>query len=319
MAARLATRGAQDTTLPARRRARQLLELEDVLTQVADMPAAAPSPAGRAVLHQARAAVTGMPRSARAAQAQGRALAELVRRGLDLGGDALGDLPQLFEQHFGVDVALSPLGTGVDGLCVHSGGSALLLASSSFPEGHLRFTLAHELGHHLLSDPRELIEEGEREMFADTHLERRVNAFAGHLLMPELGIRSMLGWLGEPAGHVGERAMVTLMEHFQVSLAALVYQLNILELLSFEAGRALRGRSVRALLAQHADAAPFGAATGVGLVHRSPERLTRCALAAARGQRLGLSVLASLLEVADDDRLWDMVMGPENGEAAASS
>lgn len=39
----------------------------------------------------------------------------MTRRELDLGSDALGDVAGLIEQHFGVDVALSPLGTEVAG------------------------------------------------------------------------------------------------------------------------------------------------------------------------------------------------------------
>jgi hypothetical protein len=85
-------------------------------------------------------------------------LAEEVRRALDLGTAEIGDLPGLIEMHFAADVALGPYGRGVTGLCVHSEGRALLLASTDFTSGHVRFTLAHELGHHLLSDPRDVIE-----------------------------------------------------------------------------------------------------------------------------------------------------------------
>ena len=42
-------------------------------------------------------------------------------------------------------------------------------------------------------------------MFADTARELRANAFAGHFLMPERGVRSVLEWLGEQPGQVGER------------------------------------------------------------------------------------------------------------------
>src|SRR5665811_682634 len=91
------------------------------------------------------------------ARRQGRDLAELTRREIDLGTDAIADLAAVIELHFGVDVALSPMGTEADGLCVHSGPAALILASSDYPDGHLRFTLAHELGHHLLGDTRESV------------------------------------------------------------------------------------------------------------------------------------------------------------------
>src|SRR5450756_1450104 len=279
-------------------------------------PARSPSAAGQLVAEQSRLRFGSLPPSKQAAQRQGRELAELTRRELDLGSDALGDLAGLIEQHFAVDVALSRLGTEVDGLCVHSGPAALILASSDFPEGHVRFTLAHELAHHILGDPREIIEEAEGDMFADTAAEWRANAFAGHFLVPERGVRSVLDWLGETPGTVTERAAVALIEHFGVSLAALVYQLNVIGVLSYSAGQQLRGRGVAALLALHRDVAPTGAAAGIRRTRRSPERLTRRALSAAREQRLGLSVVASLLERDDDQWLWNEVMAGQAQDTA---
>ncbi len=170
----------------------------------------------------------------------------------------------------------------------------------------MRFTLAHELGHHLLADPRAVIDEGEREMFADDLLEKRVNAFAGHLLMPEKGIRELLRWIS--SGAVSERAVVALLGRFEVSLAALVYQLNVLRLLSFDEGVQLRERRVGPLVAAHRDVAPQGAATTISSIVRAPERLLGPAIEAARAERMGLSVVAVLLERDDDDLLWREIM-----------
>ncbi|MGH3929066.1 MAG: helix-turn-helix domain-containing protein [Pseudonocardiaceae bacterium] len=319
MASRLTVGAEPEPTRGARRRARQLLELDDLLAQMTGMPPARLSNAGAVVAEQARRDFTQVPRSRSEAQNQGRDLAELTRRELDLGSDALSDLAAMFEQHFAVDVALSPLGTEVDGLCVHAGDAALILASTDFSDGHLRFTLAHELGHHLLGDPREVIEETEGDMFASNAAEWRVNAFAGHLLMPQRGIRSVLEWLGEAPGQIGERGVVALMEHFGVSMAALIYQLNVIDLLSFDAGRRLRERhTVRALVQRHRDVAPTGAASIARGTRRAPERLTRHALAAARAQRLGLSVVAALLDQDDDEHLWEAVMGNATDPANTS-
>ena len=301
--ARLAADASPQVMRSARRRARQLFEIDDLLTQLTEMPPARSSAEGLRVVEQARARFGTLPRSKAAAQRQGRELAELTRRELDLGSDALGDVAAVMEQHFAVDVALSPLGTDADGLCVHSGPAALIL----------------ELAHHLLDDPREVIEEAERDMFADTAVEWRANAFAGHFLMPERGVRSVLGWLGEAPGAVSERAVVALMEHFGVSMAALIYQLNIIGVVSYSAGQQLRSRGVTSLVELHREAAPSGAATTVGHVRRPPERLTRRALAAAREQRLGLSVVASLLERDDDDQLWDEIMAGHAQLAADTS
>lgn len=318
IAGRLAAEAGPDAVLSVRRRARQLLEIEDLLTQVTGMPPARPSPQGHRVVEQARASFRARPRSRAEAKRQGRELAELTRRELDLGSDALGDIAGLIEQHFAVDVALSPLGSDVDGLCVHSGAVALILASTDSPDGRVRFTLAHELGHHLLGDPREVIEEAERDMFADTAVERRASAFAGHLLMPERGVRSVLAWLGVEPDTVSERAVIALMEHFGVSMAALIYQLNIIGVLSYDDGQQLRSRGVTSLVERHRDVAPSGAATTVSHIRRPPERLARQALAAAQEQRLGLSVLASLLERDDDEQLWQEIMASHT-QATAST
>jgi Zn-dependent peptidase ImmA (M78 family)/transcriptional regulator with XRE-family HTH domain len=313
MAARLAADAAPGAMAPARRRARQLLELDDLLTHVAGMPPARSSAAGAQVGTVARQRFDVAPATKTAARSQGLELAGMTRRELDLGSDALGDLAAIIETHFAVDVSLSPLGTEADGLCVHAGGAALILASTDYSDGHLRFTLAHELGHHLLGDPREVIEENEHAMFADNATEWRANAFAGHLLMPAQGVHAVLDWLGEQRSAVTERAVVALMEHFGVSRQALIYQLNLLGLLSFDAGRQMqRNRSVAAMVAAHRDVAPTGAATQARQIHRAPERLVRQAITAARQQRLGLSVLATLLGRDDDEQLWADVIGAES-------
>lgn len=310
MATRLAADAAPGAVAPARRRARRLLEVDDLLTQATGMASARSSVAGAEVMESARQRFAEPPTGKVAARKQGLELAGLVRSHLDLGSDALGDLASIVESNFAVDVALSPLGTQADGLCVHAGGVALIVASTDYSDGHVRFTLAHELGHHLLADPRCVIEENEHAMFADEAGEWRVNAFAGHLLMPERGVRSVLDWLGEHGPGVSERAVVALMEHFQVSRQALLCQLNLLKLLSFEAGRRMqRERTVASAIAAHGDVAPTGAATGTRRIQRAPERLIRQAIGAARQERLGLSVVATLLDREDDEQLWAEVMG----------
>ncbi|GHI23299.1 helix-turn-helix domain-containing protein [Streptomyces hydrogenans] len=306
MAHRLAGNTGAHEDSSAKRRALELLEVEDILAQRAKPWPASASPLGQQVLAFARSEMGERPRNRSEAQRQGKRLAERTRSALGLGSHELGDLPGLIERHFGVDVALSPLGTEADGLCVHGDNVALIVASTNFSQGHVRFTLAHELGHHLFGDPRDIIDEGERDMFADDQQERRVNAFAGHLLMPEEGIRETLRWLS--AGRVTERSLVALMEQFGVSLAAMVYQLCVMGLITFEQGQQLRSQRVSDLVARHASVAPTGAGVTPQHVVRAPERLLGAAVAAARGEQVGLGVVATLLQREDDDALWDAVM-----------
>jgi Zn-dependent peptidase ImmA (M78 family)/DNA-binding XRE family transcriptional regulator len=312
MAHRLAANAEAGAERPGRRRALELLEAEDALSRRAQPLPALASPAGQRVRDFARGDLTEHPRNKNEANRQGRLLAEKVREDLNLGDHELGDLAGLIERSFGVDVALSPLGTQADGLCVHLEDAALIVASTDYPEGHVRFTLAHELGHHLLGDPRDVIDEVESDMFAGNSLqERRVNAFAAHLLMPEQGLRESLKWL--TGSSVTERSLVALMDRFGVSLAALIYQLVDLRLITFEQGQELRKLRVGDLVARNADVAPSGAGTQVRRTVRAPERLLGCAVQAAREEKIGLSVVATLLERDDDDALWDDVMEPPVG------
>lgn len=308
MAHRLAA-GVEEEPAASRRRALQLLEVEDLLSRRTAVPAAVPGVAGARVLDFARTDFVDHPRTKAEARRQGRRLAERLRTELGLDGHEIGDLAGLVEREFGVDVALSPLGPDADGLCVHGDGVALIIASTDFSDGHVRFTLAHELGHHILDDPRSVIDERERDMFGEDLIERRVNAFAAHLLMPVDGVRATVAWTGD--GVVGERVLVALMERFGVSYQALIGQLIELQLVPFEAGPQLRGVAVSGLVARHRDVAVSGAATNVRRAIRAPERLLRTAIRAAQDEVLGLSPVAVLLEREDDENLWGEVMEGE--------
>jgi Zn-dependent peptidase ImmA (M78 family)/transcriptional regulator with XRE-family HTH domain len=289
LAGRLAVDAPDGAMRPAMTRARHLVEIDDALSQSAELQPAIPTDAAKRVLAHGRELGARPVRSKKTAQQQGKELAELVRQELDLGADALADLPGLIETYFGVDVALSPLGTHADGLCVHSSEISLILASSNFPAGHVRFTLAHELGHHLLGDPREVIGEATTEMFADDPLEWRANAFAGHLLVPEAGAIALLRSRQE-TGPPSAPSVLALMTHFQVSFAALIYQLNHLVHAYGEV------ESAKCVLDPPAT------------MRRPPSRLKRVALEAFAAQQIGLGPVASLLERDDEDALYRELM-----------
>jgi len=288
------------------------------------MPASRLSPMGAQVFRYTRSALSGRPRNKAEAQRQGRRLAEKVRAELDLGSAAIRDLAALIETHFGVDVDLSPLGRDADGLCAHTGEQALIVASTDFPDGHVRFTMAHELGHHLLADPREVIAENGEQMYSDNIVERRVNAFAAHLLLPDAGVQSVLASLDIPADELPtgndrvQRALGNLMYRFGVSLPALLFQLADLRVLSFDEVAVLR-QTLRAgqVTARHRLAASVPQlaaplAESVCEVVRPPQRLLETALTAARARKIGTSLLATLLDREDDAGLFEEVMGDED-------
>jgi transcriptional regulator with XRE-family HTH domain len=194
LAARVMTAPGQDQTAPARRRVRQILETEAALADAVGLRPARPSAAGIAVLEQVdRDGLTNA-----VTVAGGARLAEIVREELGLGRAPIRDLPALVERHFGLGSVTWPVGKSVSGLCAHGADVAVMLVSSSFPVGHQRFTAAHELAHHLVGDPREVIIESD--FAVNTPPERRANAFAAALLMPADGLHEVAG--GRPVDDV---------------------------------------------------------------------------------------------------------------------
>lgn len=322
------------TELPAtQRRALALLNVEEVLAGQVDLPQPRLSAPGAQVRQFAATELGRRPRNKAEAQRQGRRLAEEVRAALDLGSAEIRDLAAVIETHFAADVALSPLGKDADGLCAHTDEQALLVASSDFPDGHVRFTLAHELGHHLLGDPREVIAEGAGDMYADDIIERRVNSFAAHLLLPEDGVREALAWLGvdrdelRKATLTAQRALGVLMRRFGVSMQALLFQLADLRVIGFDDAMELKA-ALRASAVSDRGVSSLGipglAAPSVDPIEgtvRPPQRLLAAALEAARAGTIGTGTVAALLEREDDDDLFEAIMGndPDTADDAPAS
>jgi transcriptional regulator with XRE-family HTH domain len=301
----------------ARRRASAILDAEARLARLGVLAPATSTPEGAGVLAAAAEVAARQPRTSSEAQRQGRDLAYETRRLLDLGSGEIGDLAGLAEQHFAADVAFSPVGEDVSGLCAHAPGQALLLANSECTTGHVRFTLGHELAHHLLGDPRDVIEESTRDLYSSNYIERRASAFAAYLLLPERGVRSTLSWLGATSEDLhnstaeGRAALGYVMAKHGVSMPCALYQFAAFNLLSFDRADALEG-GLRAsgVLQAAAYLLPAGGnvAVATGEV-RVPTRLLSSAWLAARAGKIGLGTLSRLLDRDDDDELFDDVFG----------
>ncbi len=321
LAHRVAATAPGSATSSARARAIEILQAESRLSKHAELPARQLSPGGAAIERLVATSFATTPRTAPEAQRQGRVLAEEVRRILEIGIAEIGDLPALVEMHFAADVVLSPLGGGSDGLCAHDGEAALLVVNTDYPTGRTRFTLAHELGHHLLRDPRDVIEEQYVDMFATTYIERRVNAFAGHLLLPVKAVIATIAWLGcgrddlSVANARGRTALGYLMLRYGVSLPCALSQIVEAGFLTVPAKTDLTdklraGELIRA--ARHLISESPGPEKTTR-EQRPPARLVTVALEAARAGYIGMNTVAALLGRADDDALFDEVMYPEAG------
>jgi transcriptional regulator with XRE-family HTH domain len=294
LAGRVMTQPAQGADRTALRRLRQLLEAESVLESTCGLRPAAPSPAGEAVV--ARLAAEDLGRARSGARAVGERLAGIVREELGLGRAPVADIAELAERHFGVDVALWPLGESVSGLCAHGDGIAMFLVNTAFTAGHERFTAAHELAHHLLADPREVVVEADL-YEVSTPPEVRANAFGAALLMPEDGVVEAIGARPVDAAVLGE-----LLRHFRVSYAALVNRLGTLRVLSPESAEQWRSKSAVSVLRAAGDSAP-GQLVGPTLSRRVPARLWRSALDGYQTGRVGVGVLGGLVDT-DSDVLY---------------
>ncbi|WP_457256487.1 helix-turn-helix domain-containing protein [Pedococcus sp. P5_B7] len=316
LAHRVAAGAGEGATSGARGRAISLLEAEDRLAQRSDLPGRQLSPAGAAVAQLVAQDYAQTPRTKPEAVRQGRSLAEEVRKHLELGASAVGDLPALIEMHFAADVALSPLGDGSDGLCAHDGDAALLVVNTDFPLGRTRFTLAHELGHHLLNDARDVIEERQSDMYAGTYLERRVNSFAAHLLLPVKAVRDTMTWLGATAQDMadgttrGQLAIGYLMAQHGVSLPCALGQIVDAGFLTV----VVKERLVRELSAGNLVrvAQPWvpdrPGPEQVLRELRPPARLSTAAVEAARSGAVGMHTVSVVLGREDDEQLLDEVM-----------
>lgn len=320
LAHRVAATAPESATSGTRARAIEILQAESRLGKHCELPPRQLSPGGAAVERLVATSFATTPRTAPEAQRQGRVLAEEVRRNLEIGIAEIGDLPALVEMHFAADVALSPLGEGSDGLCAHDGEAALLVVNSDYPVGRTRFTLAHELGHHLLRDPRDVIEEQFGDMFASSYIERRVNSFAGHLLLPLKAVTTTLTWLScdrddlSAANARGRAALGYLMLRYGVSLPCALSQIVGAGFLTVAAKNDLADRLRAGTLVRAAEHL-ISECTGPEKTtrdQRPPARLVAAALEVARAGCIGMNTVAVLLGRPDDDALFDQVMYPES-------
>jgi Zn-dependent peptidase ImmA (M78 family)/transcriptional regulator with XRE-family HTH domain len=288
LAARVMDVPQADDTLPSRRRMRQLLEAEATLANATGLGVNRLTPSGQDVL--AMISKEGIPSSG-APWREGEALATLVRQGLGLGRAPIANVADLAEQHFGLDVLAWPTGNAVSGLCAHGQGIAMVLISTAFPRGHQRFTAAHELAHHLLRDPREIVVDSEL-YDSNNPMERRANAFAAALLMPADGLTDVIA--GRP---VDETVLSGLMRHFGVSFSALLYRLASpsVGLLSAQVRDAWLQQTVSAVLRLANDPAP-DELTKPDEARRIPARLWRAAQAGYQSGRVGIGTLAALAD-----------------------
>lgn len=143
-----------------------------------------------------------------------------------LADDFRADMPSAIEAAFGIHVTAQALGSGFDGLSWRSADCRIIVINTDVAWSRQRFTLAHELGHHLAGD---VDTEGllvDADVMSTHHRipEMRANAFAAALLMPEQEIRERVTDTVTPS------LFASLIGVFLVSSDALAWRLKSLGL-----------------------------------------------------------------------------------------
>jgi len=138
--------------------------------------------------------------------------AEAVRKVWDLGSNPIPDLIDVLETHgirvFMIDANADPK---FDGLAASVNQMPIIVVGSNWPGDRQRFTMAHELGHLMLTDR---LADGLDEELA-------CNRFAGAFLIPR---QSVLRELGAHRNYIEPKELALLKEEFGLSMAGLLYR-----------------------------------------------------------------------------------------------
>lgn len=140
--------------------------------------------------------------------------AEHLRQAWDLGSAPIENLTLVLEHH-GIRVGLIEADEDFDACTFTAevnGGLPVMATRRGVPGDRQRFSLAHELGHLLLSFPEEAPEKME---------EHACNRFAGALLAPR---EQLLHDVGDVRGTISKEELLLLKHNYGISMRALTYR-----------------------------------------------------------------------------------------------
>ncbi|MDD2586355.1 MAG: ImmA/IrrE family metallo-endopeptidase [Syntrophomonadaceae bacterium] len=186
---------------------------------------------------------TGVPINDLRDQAEDRA--ERLRNEYVLGIRNIPDLFRFTEQTLGYFLIRYPFGKeAIEGFAAIYQGRRLLVTNSSHIFSRERFTLAHEIAHHLfdLEEDKQAIEsDKETGQFNEQNpLEYRADCFAAAFLMPQKGIRDSLRELRIDNNDIGFFDIIRLQVEFGVSYRAMVRRLKDLGIITYNQAQTLR-------------------------------------------------------------------------------
>lgn len=167
-------------------------------------------------------------RATKAAITKARRVRDLAGIGLE---GPVPDLLALAEDHCGAPVVILPeLPADLAGAYIRP----VIFVNGGDPVARMRFTLAHELGHHVFGDARQ--EDTHAGLVRPGHwIEVRANAFAAELLMPAPGVVAFAGSRAPDA-----QLVVDLATAFGTSLLASAIRLETAGLVDADGAALLR-------------------------------------------------------------------------------
>ena len=207
-----------------------------------------------------------------------------------IGADANSPIHELAGQveHVGLfpySLSLGP--ASADGAYAEVDGLGVAVINGDIDPGRRRFTLAHELGHHLFGDAYSV------DWGADTSAtEQALDAFAGHLLLPRIGASNR--WRVLRQENPLRRSAIILSAEFRVSWTAALRLLRNYELITRDDQQLLDSRSptradylecnVRVVEELQSPYVPTGVAAGAIRAYRSYGISAERAVAMLHGQ-----------------------------------
>lgn len=281
-------------------RAQQLLEVRDLLDRLLTRPAGSDRP-------RVTVPTTTFRKKA------GERLARAVRAALGLGAEPIDDLDELAER-FGMDVSVQPLPDGLHGLLVTDAtvpgaepAAAVALVNSADNYGRRRFTIAHELGHLLFGDAKDLF-------IADFAVgddgpnlpELCANAFAAHLLAPDEAVQRIAE---SRSSEMDDRLawasclVVDLALIYGVSVESALIRARDVDVITAQEKERLAASGAHALLARAGRSGDWAKLDGDAGRVQPPAGLLAQALTAYRDGMLGLRPLATLYDTDDQAAL----------------
>ncbi|WP_020575677.1 helix-turn-helix domain-containing protein [Actinopolymorpha alba] len=210
------------------------------------------------------------------------------------GGDPLArDLSDVIETCFGVDLAVTAIPAGCDGLAWRDDHARLILVATTEYPTRQRFTIVHELGHLLAGDDQGLhvdedVMDPERRRQPS---ERRANAFAAAFLLPEHELRAAV-----PDGsRLSLDTFAALVMRFSVSPSTLAYRLGNLRLITAGQRKEFRKLTTAACALRTGKAGEFAAWIEASRQPRLPGVLVRDSFSAYVDGKATLRPFANLV------------------------